>query len=119
MQRELGELKRRTDLPPTPWRAMFTSVPLLALIIGQIGHQWGLFIVINDLPKYMNDVLRFSIKKNGLYTSIPYLLLWFVGICTGFLSDYLISRKILGITNSRKLFTSVGKRIFDQTNLSK
>lgn len=107
MQRELGELKRRTDLPPTPWRAILTSVPMIALIFAQIGHNWGLFIVITDLPKYMNDVLRFSIKKNGLYTSLPYLFMWIVGISTGFLSDYLIKRNRLSITVSRKLFTSI------------
>lgn len=107
LQRELGELKRRTDLPPTPWRAIFTSVPMIALIIAQVGHNWGLFIVITDLPKYMNDVLRFSIKKNGLYTSLPYLFMWIVGISSGFLSDYLIKRNHLSITLSRKLFTSI------------
>lgn len=107
MQRELGELKRRTDLPPTPWRAILTSVPMIALIFAQIGHNWGLFIVITDLPKYMNDVLRFSIKQNGLYTSLPYLFMWIVGISTGFLSDYLIKRNHLSITRSRKLFTSI------------
>lgn len=107
LQRELGELKRRTDLPPTPWRAIFTSVPMIALIFAQIGHNWGLFIVITDLPKYMNDVLRFSIKENGLYTSLPYLFMWIVGISTGFLSDYLIKRNHLSITLSRKLFTSI------------
>lgn len=58
----------------------------------------------------MNDVLRFSIKKNGLYTSLPYVALWMVALCTGFLSDFLIKRKYLGITNSRKVFTSIGKR---------
>lgn len=107
LQRELGQLKRRTDLPPTPWRAILTSVPMIALIVAQIGHNWGLFIVITDLPKYMNDVLRFSIKKNGLYTALPYLCLWIVGISSGFLSDYLIKRNHLSITFSRKLFTSI------------
>lgn len=109
LSRELGSLKRRDDLPPTPWFSLLTSPPMIALVFAQIGHNWGLFIVVNDLPKYMNDVLRFSIKKNGLYTSLPYCLMWIVGICTGFLSDYLIKRNLLGITNSRKLFTSIGK----------
>lgn len=85
---------------------------MLALIAAQVGHNWGLFIVVNDLPKYMNDVLRFSIKKNGLYTSLPYCFMWIVGICTGFLSDYLIKRDLLGITKSRKLFTAIGKLLF-------
>jgi len=107
LQRELGQLKRRSDLPSTPWLAMFTSGPVLALLAAQIGHNWGLFIVINNLPKYMNDVLRFSIKKNGLYTSLPYLCMWICGISTGFLSDHLTKRKVLGLTASRKLYTSI------------
>lgn len=109
LKRELGELKRPDDLPPTPWRAMFTNAPMLALISAQVGHNWGFFIIINDLPKYMNDVLRFSIKKNGLLTSVPYAVLWIVALITGCLSDFLIKRKTLGITYSRKLFTSIGK----------
>lgn len=109
LKRELGELKRRDDLPPTPWRAMLTSPPMLALISAQVGHNWGLFIIINDLPKYMNDVLRFSITKNGFYSSVPYAVLWIVALFTGLLSDVMIKRKTLNITNSRKLFTSIGK----------
>lgn len=102
-------MKRRTDLPGTPWRLLFRNPAMLALISAQVGHNWGLFIIINDLPKYMNDVLRFSIKKNGLYTSLPYACMWIVAIFSGFLSDYLVSNKKISTTNSRKLFTSVGK----------
>lgn len=53
MRRELGELKRRDDLPPTPWKHILTCPAVIALIFAQIGHNWGLFIIINDLPKYM------------------------------------------------------------------
>lgn len=106
--RELGQLKRRTDLPGTPWKMLFRNPAMLALISAQVGHNWGLFIIVNDLPKYMNDVLRFSIKKNGLYTSLPYACMWAVAICSGFLSDYLVGRNKLDVTASRKIFTSVG-----------
>lgn len=53
LRRELGELKRRDDLPSTPWRQILTCPAVIALIFAQIGHNWGLFIIINDLPKYM------------------------------------------------------------------
>lgn len=65
--------------------------------------------MVTDLPKYMADVLRFTISENGLYSSLPYLLMWIVSISTGFLSDWLIVRKYLTITNARKVFTAVGK----------
>lgn len=57
LRRELGEPKRRTDLPPTPWREILTCPAIIALIFAQIGHNWGLFIIINDLPKYMKYVV--------------------------------------------------------------
>lgn len=65
--------------------------------------------MVSDLPKYMSDVLHFSIKDNGIYSSLPYLLMWAVSVSTGFLSDFLITRSIISITGARKIFTAVGK----------
>lgn len=36
LRKELGVLERNKDLPPTPWKAIFTSVPMLALIAAQV-----------------------------------------------------------------------------------
>lgn len=64
--------------------------------------------MVTDLPKYMSDVLRFSIKENGLYSSLPYAVMWIVSITSGILGDWLIKKGHLGITASRKLFTGIG-----------
>lgn len=56
----------------------------------------------------MSDVLRFAIKQNGLYSSLPYACMWVVSISTGFLSDWLIVNNHVTITNARKLFTTIG-----------
>ena len=88
---------------------------MMALVCAQIGHDWGFFIMVTDLPKYMSDVLRFSIKENGLYSSMPYALMWIVSISSGVLSDWLVTTGSISITNARKLFTtiaSVGPAIF-------
>lgn len=50
-------------MPLTPWRSILTSGPLWGLIICQIGHDWGLFTIISDLPKYMSNVLHFTIAQ--------------------------------------------------------
>lgn len=55
----------------------------------------------------MSDVLKFSIKDNGLYSSIPYLAMWVVSIGLGFVSDWMIVNNYITITNARKLWTSV------------
>lgn len=64
--------------------------------------------MVSDLPKYMSDVLKFSIKDNGIYSSLPYLLMWVVSVSTGFLSDFLITRNCCSITGARKWFTGIG-----------
>ncbi|CAO1319250.1 unnamed protein product [Diamesa serratosioi] len=115
LKKEMGTLERDKTLPATPWKAILTSVPMMALVCAQIGHDFGFFIMVTDLPKYMSDVLKFAIKENGLYSSLPYACMWIVSITTGFLSDYIIKKKYINITNARKLFTtiaSVGPAIF-------
>lgn len=66
------------DLGGTPWKAMLTSAPLWALIIGEIGHDWGLYTMITDLPKYMGDVMHFNIAEVSTaehYIEIVYVLI--------------------------------------------
>lgn len=69
--------------------------------------------MVSDLPKYMSEVLQFSIKDNGIYSSLPYLVMWGVSVSTGFLSDSLIVRNVVTITGARKWFTGIGMYYFD------
>lgn len=109
LRTEMGQLERDKNLPPTPWRMILTSAPMISLVICQIGHDFGYFSMVTDLPKYMADVLRFNIKENGAYTSYPYVLMWFVSLGSGVLSDWVITKGYISVTNSRKLFTTVGR----------
>lgn len=72
-----------------------------------MGHTWGLFFVITNLPKYMKDVLGFNIKDNGWIGVLVYTLMWIVTIFIGFLSDYLIKHKASRISFLRKLCTTI------------
>lgn len=51
LRKEMGTLGRDKNLPPTPWKAILTSVPMMALVCAQIGHDFGFFIMATDLPK--------------------------------------------------------------------
>ncbi|KAK9502635.1 hypothetical protein O3M35_011367 [Rhynocoris fuscipes] len=90
----------------TPWRSILTSLPLWALIVGQVGHDWGLFTIITDLPKYMKSVMHFSITENGLLLSLPYLLMWIVAILSGYLVDWVQKKEFITRTTTRKIFTT-------------
>ncbi|XP_016964204.1 putative inorganic phosphate cotransporter [Drosophila biarmipes] len=105
--KEIGTISRNEDLPPTPWKAILTNLPMFALVAAQIGHDWGFYIMVTDLPKYMSDVLQFSIKANGLYSSLPYIMMWIVSVGSGFVADWMIRRRLMSTTNTRKLMTGL------------
>lgn len=104
-----------TKPPPVPWRHMLTSVPVWALIAAQVGHDWGFFTLVTDLPKYMSTVLQYSIKSNGFVSALPYLIMWFSSIGSSWLADWMITRGVMSRTNVRKLGTtiaSIGPGVF-------
>lgn len=76
-------------------------------VITQIGHGFGYFTVVTDLPKYMSDVLKFNVKENGLYTSLPYLGMWITTMVCSVISDWCINKGYVSITNSRKIYTTL------------
>lgn len=90
-----------------PWKAILTSVPLWALVAAQIGHDWGFFTMVTDLPKYMADVLKFNVGQNGIWSSVPYIFMWIVSMFSGWLCDWLIQRQYMTVTFARKFFTTV------------
>lgn len=93
--------------PPIPWRHILLSVPLWALIAAQVGHDWGFFTMVTDLPKYMSSVLRYSITDNGKLSSLPYLTMWIFSILTSWLADWMITKNFMSRTNVRKLGTTI------------
>ncbi|XP_076627177.1 putative inorganic phosphate cotransporter [Colletes latitarsis] len=93
--------------PSVPWRHILTSVPVWALITAQIGHDWGFFTLVNDLPKYMSNVLKYPIKSNGLLSALPYLTMWICSVITSCLADWMITSGVMSRTNVRKLGTTI------------
>jgi len=107
LETEIGQLKRHNNLPPTPWRDIISSVPIIVLIIAQVTSDYVFFVLASDLPKYMKEVLGFSVADVGFYSSMPYLLMWIVSLSSGFICDHLISGQYITVTQARKLFAGL------------
>ncbi|GBP33624.1 Putative inorganic phosphate cotransporter [Eumeta japonica] len=90
-----------------PWKAITTSVPLWALVCAQIGHDYGYFTMVTDLPKYMTGVLKFDIHRTGTLAALPYVIMWISSIAFGWLCDKLVKKQYVTITNARKTFTTL------------
>ncbi|KZC08905.1 Putative inorganic phosphate cotransporter [Dufourea novaeangliae] len=96
---------------PIPWRAMFTSLPMWALLITQSAQNWGFWMLLTKIPSYMASVLGFDIKQNGMLTSLPYLTAWILSFPTSYFSDLLITKNIFTVETSRKVCNSIGQWI--------
>lgn len=108
MKNEIGVLERDTNLPTTPFKEILTSVPVWAIIISQTGMDFSFYVMTTDLPKYLSDVMRFDVEKNGLYSSLPQILNFFTAMGFGVLSDFCINKRYLSVRNTRKFFTTTG-----------
>lgn len=75
----------------------------------KIGHDWGYYTMITDLPKYATDVLKFNIASTGIFTSLPYLSLWLASFVFGFVCDHCIKKGYHSIKLGRIIHTTIGK----------
>ncbi|CAG9786236.1 unnamed protein product [Diatraea saccharalis] len=98
---------KQAKMDPIPWKALLRSVPLWALIIAGIGHDWGYFTMVTDLPKYMTDVLKFNIKSTGILSALPYVAMWIASFLFGLVCDFCVKRKYHSIQNARKIYTTI------------
>lgn len=116
---------------------MITSMPVLAILVAQTGHGWGLYTLLTELPTYMKNVLHFDIKKviqaftgvqhlyirimltielhslhvhqNAVLSALPYFVQWAMSIACSQLADFMRERNIASTTTVRKLFNTIGK----------
>ncbi|XP_043579089.1 putative inorganic phosphate cotransporter isoform X2 [Bombus pyrosoma] len=91
---------------PVPWKSIFLSTPVWAIVLTHSCNVFGYFTVVNQLPTYMKYILNFNIKENGLLSSLPYLGKYIFAVTTSSVADYLFKTKKLSVTAIRKIFTS-------------
>ncbi|CAF4928649.1 unnamed protein product [Pieris macdunnoughi] len=92
---------------PVPWRSLLTSAPVWAIVITHGASVFGYFTVVNQLPTYIESILNYSIKHNGLLSSLPYLGKYLCALASSVLADSLRRSGSLSTTTARKLFTAL------------
>ncbi|XP_034477653.1 putative inorganic phosphate cotransporter [Drosophila innubila] len=91
---------------PIPWRAIWTSVPFLALLVTRCAESWGLSTLQAEIPAYMKGVLLMDIKDNALFSALPFLAMWAMSYVYLISSDILLSKIWLSLTAIRKTMNS-------------
>ncbi|CAF4763291.1 unnamed protein product, partial [Rotaria sp. Silwood2] len=71
-------------------------------------NNWVSYTFLTSIQKYLNEVLGFDIKSNGILSALLYVCQWLNIIISGIIADKIIHKKILTITQTRKLFSTLG-----------
>ncbi|XP_053607794.1 putative inorganic phosphate cotransporter isoform X2 [Plodia interpunctella] len=93
---------------PVPWKGLIRSVPVWAMIGASIGHDWGYYTIMSDLPKYSHDVLKFNIAAAGTMNALPYLATWLCSFLFGFICNFCIKKGWHSIRTGRIIYTTIG-----------
>ncbi|XP_022179237.1 putative inorganic phosphate cotransporter [Myzus persicae] len=94
-------------LSDTPWKSIFTSLPVWATALAHIGHNWGFWLLLTEMPTFIHTVLKFDIKEDGILSSLPYLAMFVLQIPVTFFADFLNKREITTLTVSRKIWNTI------------
>eukprot|EP00105_Crassostrea_gigas_P030972 XP_011453524.2 PREDICTED: uncharacterized transporter slc-17.2-like isoform X3 [Crassostrea gigas] len=107
-ERALINYKRRDStlekMPSPPWMKILSSGPFWGLLFAQMSHRFLFTTIGTFLPLYMADVLKFDIATNGLFSSLPFIGRFIASVGSGMLADNLMTREILSVTATRKIF---------------
>lgn len=102
------EIAHFVKLKP-PWKDLFTDKGIWALIIGQVGHDFTLYLMMTNTPKYFSDVLHMRAKDITFITSIPFTGLWLSSVVCGRIVDYGIKKKNWSVKWCRRTTTWISK----------
>jgi len=90
-----------------PWKSIFMSGPVWAIITANFTADWGMYTILICLPKYFIEVMHFDLAKTGFLAALPYVVKAFVGPAGGVLVDWLIKNKMT-VKNTRRCVFTVG-----------
>ena len=70
IETSLGQVEHRVI--PTPWKAIFMSLPMWAIIVGNFGQNWGYSTLLTEIPNYMNKIMGFDMASVSFWQPLKH-----------------------------------------------
>jgi sugar phosphate permease len=92
----------------SPWSKLIFNSKTAAICISQTCFGFGWYVFLSWLPRFLQDGLELDLSSKSFIAALPYCV-GFIGLLlAGSLSDYIVSRELFSLLNSRKIFNTVG-----------
>lgn len=95
-------------LRTTPWKAIFTSMPVYAIIVANFCRSWTFYLLLISQPMYFKQVFHFDVDESGLLGALPHLCMTIVVPLGGQLADHFRRSGQLTTSHVRKIFNCGG-----------
>ncbi|GBG61257.1 hypothetical protein CBR_g19789 [Chara braunii] len=105
LKRTVPERQPSTEIP---WSKMLWSLPVWAIVVNNFTFHYVLYVLMNWLPTYFDQVLGVALASVGAAKMVPYFLMFVFNNLGGWAGDYCITRHRMTVTKARKLINSVG-----------
>lgn len=78
-----------------------------ATTVAHVGHNWGFWLLLTEMPTFISTVLKFDIKEDGVLSALPYCAMFLLQMPVSYTADLLNRRKVTTLTVSRKLWNTI------------
>lgn len=90
-----------------PWREIFTSTPYWALLCIVCCQEFGAFIVLSEIPIYLDTIMNYDIENNAIFSSLPHLSGWLMAYVCLIIGYFIRKHNLLSLAGLRKTFSSL------------
>lgn len=91
----------------TPWKSILTSLPLWATAVAHVGHNWGFWLLLTEMPTFIHMVFKVDLKEDGVLSALPYFAMFLLQIPVLYVADLLNKHRVTTLTTSRKMWNSI------------
>ncbi|KAJ8721774.1 hypothetical protein PYW08_004176 [Mythimna loreyi] len=95
---------RRTQ--KTPWREIFRTPALWAIVASHTGGSAVFILFFVDLPTYLERGMNISLRNSATLSALPFVGMWVGSMGSGILSQKIYNLGWLKLGTSRKVFNS-------------
>jgi hypothetical protein len=125
----IGTNDKKTKTPSLlslPWKKIIRSKPIIAMLIAQVCHMFGLSFFYSNVGKILTEIHHVSPQYAGYVLGGGFILMpisslssgkkfniesSFIFDIKGIIADRLVRAKKISLTNVRKLFNSLASYI--------
>ncbi|KAL7304111.1 hypothetical protein TKK_0003569 [Trichogramma kaykai] len=95
----------KMKLSTIPWFKILKSPPFLAIAVAHFCSNFGWYMLLIELPTFMNQILHYDLTSNAWLSALPFFCMWIFTLGLSKLLAIMQDKNWISVTVSRKIGT--------------